>query len=327
MKYIGLVGVFVKLILFYIYDAWRFAKSANLNGDVFKSKFRAQAHILRISHSLEKGMALPEVKQGFGKDKIGILLTEITRYSNIFGADEVADIALGIIEDTLAFHKLRGIDWSPFSMQVSNLRLAVPKVSAQPTGVINLTRSEIIASAPRDPEAFFALRRSVRQFDPNPIPASSIAKAIEMAQRCPSVCNRQPVKVYCYTEREDRVKILSLQDGNRGFGVDGSVVFVITADLNAFYKNGERNQGFVDGGIFAMSLAFSLHSLGFGSCMLNWSMGAGRDIAMRRMLGIADSEVIVTLMVAGDLPSNFSVAASPRRPLSNVLIWGKVKAV
>jgi nitroreductase len=174
----------------------------------------------------------------------------------------------------------------------------------------------------RRTEKFFNLRRSVRQFAAEPVTHEEIERAVRMAQRAPSVCNRQGAKVYAYTETAERSLVLSFQDGNEGFGNEASVVFVVTSDMSIFYKNGERNQAFVDGGLFAMALVFALHALGLGSCMLNWSKSPRQDASLRRALGIPESEVVVTLLVAGRLLPDFSVAASPRRSLGEVLKWG-----
>jgi hypothetical protein len=47
---------------------------------------------------------------------------------------------------------------------------------------------------------------------------------------------------------------LSYQNGNSGFGHTVPALFVITSDMRIFEKSGERNQGWVDGGLFAMAL-------------------------------------------------------------------------
>ena len=140
-----------------------------------------------------------------------------------------------------------------------------------------------------------------------------------LAQTAPSVCNRQSCKAYVYTGQADKDRILALQDGNGGFGSTAGAIIVCTSDLSAFYKPGERNQGFVDGGLFAMSLVYALHALGAASCMLNWSHVAHRDRKLRTLIGLPEREIIISLVAVGSLPERFDVAASPRRELDDVL--------
>jgi nitroreductase len=111
---------------------------------------------------------------------------------------------------------------------------------------------------------------------------------------------------------------LSHQNGNRGFGYRAQGVLVITSDLRAFVNAGERNQCWVDGGLFAMSVVYALHSLGLGCCMLNWSMEAAADRAMRKEMGIPDSEAVITMTAVGHLKERFKVARSHRRPLHEI---------
>jgi nitroreductase len=316
--------VFPKLVASYFYDAWRFGRAAHLNGP-FKNRASARAHLLRLSHSLEKGMALPKPRKGFGKDLTKTVLADLNRYIQLYGADQTSLTILDIVDETLLFHARHGVAWPEISTLLEQLREphgGIKRVEGREVGTVRINITEVREALPRNAEKFFNLRRSVRQFAAEPVTHEEIERAVRMAQRAPSVCNRQGAKVYAYTETAERSLVLSFQDGNEGFGNEASVVFVVTSDMSIFYKNGERNQAFVDGGLFAMALVFALHALGLGSCMLNWSKSPRQDVSLRRALGIPESEVIVTLLVAGRLLPEFSVAASPRRSLGEVLKWG-----
>ena len=45
-------------------------------------------------------------------------------------------------------------------------------------------------------EQLFFTRHSIRDFDDSAVDQELIKKAVELAQRCPSACNRQGVRVY-----------------------------------------------------------------------------------------------------------------------------------
>ena len=79
---------------------------------------------------------------------------------------------------------------------------------------------------------------------------------------------------------------------------------------------GERNQCWIDGGMFAMSLVLGLHAQGLGTCFLNWSKSAPEDKAMRALLQLPPQEAIITLIAVGNLPRSLSVAKSVRPPLA-----------
>ena len=172
---------------------------------------------------------------------------------------------------------------------------------------------------------FFLRRPSVRQYSPDPIQPELLDQAVLMAQRTPSVCNRQSPKVYVYLDPEKRSKVIRVQKGNAGFGDQATGVLVVTADTRAYFSVGERYQAWIDGGMFAMSLVYSLHSLGIGSCCLNWSVEKHEDRELRRVTGIPESECVIMLISIGHLPEKFVVAQSHRKELDEVRIYGKVQ--
>jgi hypothetical protein len=71
--------------------------------------------------------------------------------------------------------------------------------------------------------------------------------------------------------------------------------------------------------MFAMSLIYALHSLGLGTCCLNWSVEQDADLRLRSVAQIAPSENVIMLLAVGHLPDELAVACSPRKDLSDVL--------
>lgn len=318
--------ILLKLIACYAYDGYRFARAAHIFGNPNRSRSSARAHLMRLSHSLEKGMALAEPRTGFGQELTKCLVTDLDMYLTKYGPDEHSEAVVSTIDVLIAYHKNFDVQWPEIEHKVSNMRTLHDKkieFHLRPVGTETITKQQILDAAPINPEAFFSFRRSVRQFSDLPVTTTEIERAVKMAFRAPSVCNRQGARLYVFTEPTDRERILKFQDGNAGFGERASVVFIVAVDMSIFYKNGERNQAFVDGGMFAMSLALALHSLGLGACMLNWAMSPRQDKPMRRAAGIPDNEVVVSLLAAGHIYPEFTVAASPRRPLEQVLVWAR----
>ena len=167
---------------------------------------------------------------------------------------------------------------------------------------------------------FFACRYSIRNFTDEEVDYNLIEQAIRMAQKTPSVCNRQSSKVYIFRNEEDRQLVLSYQNGNRGFGHLVNKVLIVTSDLQNFVSVGERNQCWIDGGMYAMSVVYALHSLGLGTCCLNWSVEYEVDRRLRKAANIPDSEAVIMMIAVGHIPEQLSVAQSPRKSIEEVMV-------
>jgi nitroreductase len=305
----------------YLYDIWHYWHHSQAFARL-RSRITARAYLMTTAHALEKGLAIQERRPGFGKAKCHELMEDTLRFQRLFGPDPVCLYVMDVVERVLDYHGSTGHTDTSLVAQFKSLKTAInqPQTSFDERGgLLPVRKQEILASAPSDPFRFFASRHSVRQFAEGKISEASIREAVRIAQRAPSVCNRQSCRLYYSTDPATIAVALAHQNGAAGFGEKAAAVFVATSELGAFNRAGERNQGYVDGGIFAATFALGMHALGFGTCFLNWSATARRDRKLRRALGIPDSEIIITLLVGGCLREEFAVAASPRLPLDDVI--------
>lgn len=304
-----------------LYDAGRYRRWSSL-GKAELSREQLSALVTLNYHRIEKGLALPAPRPGFGADAVRTLITLLDQQFRRFGPDEAARSGIATLAEYRAFNRAHGIAHSEVDAALARYAtLGAAPAADEPCGGTRLVeRDAVHATLPADPEAFFASRHSVRHFSGEPVGLDLIERAVRMAQRTPSVCNRQPWKAYAFTDPEQRRRILSFQNGNRGFGDGAAQLLVVTADLQHFTSAGERYQGWIDGGLFAMSLVHALHALGLGACMLNWSVTRETDTAMRAAVGIPDSELVIMMVAVGRLPERLRVAFSARKPLSDVLV-------
>lgn len=302
------------------YDARRFwAWSSAGRADGALDRTQLAALVTLNGHRLEKGLALPAPRPGFGQDAVARLVALLDLYLERHGMDATA--AAGV--DALAAWQ----DFNhPFGIRNTAVAAALARYARHPRptqtlcgGTIPITRADLAAARPTDPEAFFATRHSVRQFTGAPVDRPILERAVALALSTPSVCNRQGWRVHAFTDAAQRARVLAYQNGNRGFGDRAGAVLAVTADLRHFTGVGERYQGWIDGGLFAMTLAWAFHALGLGCCMLNWSVTRDTDRALRREAGIPDHETVIMLMAVGHLPERFTVARSQRKPLDAVL--------
>lgn len=276
-------------------DAWQFAWASGLLSD-HEATARA-AHVLKTAHRLDKGLALPNPRPGFGSDAARLLSQQLERH-----------------------FELSGPDWVWREGQEALIRNAQHAAGVPPSGLsVPMSARRVRDSARgRFPELVRA-RRSIRQFAPGPLPNGCLQRAAELASLSPSVCNRSGARVWIATDPEQRRQVLALQDGHQGFGDQASAVAVITVDMSVFHTVGERHQAWVDGGLFAMTFIYALHHEGLGTCCLNWCVTPKTDREFKQSMGLPSRETVVMLVAVGCLAEQFTVAHSPRRPLSEVL--------
>ena len=83
------------------------------------------------------------------------------------------------------------------------------------------------------------------------IDISIIEKAIALARNAPSVCNRQSVEVILVNNKDVAQSILTIQSGMNATAENVNQILIITSEIGSFISPVERNQMFIDGGIFA----------------------------------------------------------------------------
>lgn len=303
------------LALDYLYDLRRYrAWSHGTDGD--RTAKQAEYAIYKAYHGVEKGLSLTEPRVNFGVDKISNLTEKMAEYKRKFNPE-------GVPAAVSALHGYRAFN---AKHDVTNAALETFLVDAwddQTGGVETKTRAQIHAAvAPVTPD-FFSTRHSVRQYADRPVEMDLLHQAVDMARKTPSVCNRQSPRVHVF---ENAQEALDWQPGNKGFGHLASRAMVVTSDLQAFAGTGERNQPFIDGGMFAMSLLYTLHALGLGACPLAWSIRPEGDRKMRRALGIPDNEAVIMMISIGHLPDSLQVAKSHRMPLDHFMVAHPAKS-
>jgi nitroreductase len=112
--------------------------------------------------------------------------------------------------------------------------------------------------------------------------------------------------------------MLRFQSGNTGFTDSIPTLAVITTDTRYFSGIGERNQAWIEGGLFAMSFVWALHALGYDTCMLNMSVPNKTAAALRAEASIDDAEQVIMMIAIGRGRPGHRRARSPRKSVSEV---------
>jgi nitroreductase len=168
------------------------------------------------------------------------------------------------------------------------------------------------------PEDFFLTRYSLREFQDKTVGDEMIHRAVRLAMKTPSVCNRQAWHIYHTCNKEVKNRVLNYQNGNRSFGKNIPNLLVVTTDLKAFLSASERYQHWIDGGLLSMSLMYAFHSLGIATCALNWSQLPKNDKLLRTAVNIKPSHTIIMLLAVGYPDENNKVCVSARRPFEEI---------
>jgi nitroreductase len=274
-------------------------------------------------HRIEKGLALPDRRRGASQDVVQRLIMAIGRQLDESGPS--AEGAIGLRTLAVYFDETPTQYLDPATTGLLGRydqireRYAAEGPTAAEGGYHEVSAESILAHAGRNQTEFLLKRHSVRDFSQENVDPKTIKETVRIAMRAPSVCNRQAWSVYALTDRAKISAALAFQNGNRGFTDRVPLLFVIASDLRRFVSVEERNQAWIDGGLFSMNLALSLLAKEMGSCMLNWCATRDHDQALRRLLGIPDYEVVIMMMAAGYLPSVVKITASPRREVDAIL--------
>ena len=306
----------IDLLKAYVYDLNRYFDFSDTREG--NDAIKLLGRIIKAYHVIEKGLTMAETRIGFGKDMMVQLCRDCEKFIDLYGSEEQQIIhALQVIEEYKKFHLEKKFEFDDYV--INSFEQLNSKISnlITPTSQIRITKEEYFQYAESDFKKFCNSRFSVRNFSEEEIPIVDILNALDIAKEAPSACNRQSWRTYIYTNRNDIDEILKIQGGNRGFGHLANKLIIITGEVGLFSGSAERNQVFIDGGIYAMNLLYSLHYQKIAGCILNCSVTPAKDKTLRKLTKIKDSEVFISMVACGIPPENFSLTISKRYTIEN----------
>ena len=307
-----------KAINAYMYDISRRVRDKVYHdsaGEKIKRDLALQYHII------EKGLTMPDPRPGFGRAVVMDLISKVNLYSvSKYPEDDVAfKQSVSVLKEYKQFHK--DIGHTLDEELAGKLRLIAerfPHVEGQRQ--IRTTREAYFEHINSPFDLFCRSRYSVRNYTGERIPLAVLYDCVELAQRSPSFCNRQPNRVHIVQDAVKKRRILELQNGNRGFGHLADTLIVISSSVSTTKDIHERNENHLNGGLFCMTLLNAMHFHRIGACSLNWSVSDQSDASLRKLLGIPDQEVVLLVISCGYVPEQFSIAASPRTPANQIIV-------
>lgn len=298
----------------------KFYNRLSATTDNKKNKSTHKSELIFYYHKIEKGLALSSPRVGFGKQAILYLIDSLEQYVSKYGWDETSQISLNTLYLYYEFNLKNNNKLDDLYNRLEKLKISLgPTSLTNEGGVLDIVKSDILNKSSINFSEFANSRHSIRNFSSEEVSIELIKQAIKMAQKTPSVCNRQSSIVHIFDNKDKQKQALSFQNGNAGFGDKASKILLVTADVEDFFGAGERNQAFIDGGMFAMSLIYALHSLGLGSCALNLALDFRVANRLKKEMGIDQKEILIMMIAVGHLPESLKVAASPRKNLDEII--------
>lgn len=282
---------------------------------------RLSAELIFQYHKLEKGLCMAKPWRFFGAEPANATLRLLDRW-DAAGYSRELPVYLAAVETLRSYRDRLAITPPPAEAKQD----LIPELDAFlarhtmfcPEFATPIPHRESEKTALEVFADLMVARRSVRNFSNKPVDLEQLKKCIQIAQFSPSACNRQPWRVHIYTDKPTIKKMLSVQNGNAGFGHQLSTLLVICSDSAQFFDASERHEPYIDGGLFAMSLILALQGSGIASCCLNWCVTPESDQLAHRYGDIPDSEKIIMYLAVGYANEEAFVPRSARRHTNEI---------
>lgn len=280
---------------------------------------KLEYNMILVVHSLEKGMTNLNPRK-FGYKKVIELIDYLNQYSKYDEKSYAYNLSISMLNEYLRFYESHNwVDSDEYRI-VSNYIQNKHDYKKIAAGKTEIYKDEILKECNKiNYDDFLSSRHAVRCFSKEKLKKEDIKNAVSMAIKSPSACNRQMIKVN-YIENQDKINFIKENSQGLGnFELDNVNFFVITFDINANYFIGERNQGWFNAGLFSMNFVNALHSLGIGSCFLQFGSSFKKECEFKKVLNIPNSERIAVIIAAGYYAEKSVVPCSARKDLNDIL--------
>ena len=304
-----------KRFFFESLNYWKKLRKFNASSHTTDDIEKMQYTLLRLVHTIEKGMSMRNPRKGFGQKKVMKIISSLNHYCDLYlDVDSLfLKYPLITIGKYIEYTQSKGVDIAHIENVYNRLReRCLLKIEDGCGGIQHVCAKDIIAAAKGNFRELLYSRHSIRYFEGEPSKAM-FEEALEMAQRTPSACNRQGWKTHVYMGDES-VKLLKWQGGCRGFEDEIKCAILVTANLKAFFDY-EVHQAYIDGGLYAMNLINSLHFQGLGTIPLSVGFSCTK-LKQLVLFGVPENEVPIVIIGTGKLPSDFNVAVSERKEIN-----------
>ena len=271
------------------------------------------ANLIFYAHSIEKGLSHDNMRLGFGSTKLTALIKNLDQYElNGYSKDGKAyQNALSVIKHYCDIHDSHDYDYLSRNLIPKRYIQLANNADLSLGGVVYINKKDKLNNSRKPFSEIISKRYSIREFSRESVPISVLQEAIEISMKTPTVCNRQSMRVRIIKNGTIIQNVLEKQGGFTGYPAP-PVLLVVSTDTKTFINITERNQVYVDGGLFSMSLLLSLESLGLAACPLNAMQTIKNETQIRKMINIPQNENIIMYIAVGQMPEKIGVPKSFR---------------
>lgn len=285
---------------------------------------KVECQLILDYHSVEKGFLFKKTKPRFAQQRI-VNLHQSLALEVIKSNASLSQIrvAYQVMCEYYELHQQLGVDVSDYFTQAQYeyyKNVLGDAYTSKFKGAIDYNKDDFYEPVNADFATFSSSRKSVREYTGEVVSSSLIEQAITLALNTPSVCNRQACKVYLLEDKSRIDKLLTIQGGLTGYTKNINQVLLLTVDRNYFYTIGERNQFYIDGGMFLMNMLYALHFYKIANCPANWGKLIQEEKRLAGIVDLPESEKIICVVPIGIAKDEFRVTLSQRRELNEVLI-------
>ena len=272
---------------------------------------RLRGTMVYYIHRIEKGLSHQHFRDGFGKSAFSELKAVMEQWrKHSYPVDDVTyQAAQNVIRAYVRKHHAIGkpvpqfvSEWFP--TEVASADKSCDSVAEAGTKTVRAADKRNNASL--DYATLFAGRTSVREYEETAVDREKLHNAVAIAMKTPSVCNRQAYRILFIHNPKFIERALTSQGGWRGYSMP-PVLALISVDVRSFVSVEERNEPYIDGGLFAMSFLTALEHESLAACPLNTMMRANQEQEIRKLLGVPDYEVPI-----GNFPESIESPVSFR---------------
>ena len=265
-----------------------------------------------LTHAIEKGLS-HFILRKFGKTKSNSIINLLNKELKYESHEKHFSFINGINslrEYKKVYEENKWTEEVEFK-KVSDFLKKYENIPEQKTGVNILNKEELKKDYNINYKKFLKSRHSTRNYKNQELKIEDIKEAIEMAKYTASACNRQYVRVHYYPIGQMRKNIIEYAFGKSDLYLKGVNTFIITFDVNGLRGKGERNQGYFNAGLFSTNFVNALHSLGIGSCFIQFSNSSKEEEKLKELNQIPSYERIAVILFAGyyDEKSIFTISA------------------
>ena len=317
--------LFLKMIPDMVCEYWDFTRET-VRCNLSSSKSKQLTEILMLTHTIEKGFSLKNVRVDFGVAKMKALVDLLNNYIKKYGYDVGLRVPFSLI---FAYQKFR----EEHHNMTDELRTLFSKVDSLVmqtgnkrsdftlAGTITIKRQDMINIENASFEVLANKRHAVRNFesmggtDFEP----RLREAINIAKYAPSACNRQAYRVHVY-KGEEKTRILKAQGSACPFSEDAEMAIVITGDMNRYYSF-EQHLMYVDASLFAMGLMYALTAKGIANIPLTQCLKRKELTIIRDEFNIPKNEMPVIMLAIGHYSKEVKIARSERMACNDFITF------